>query len=107
MMAVHEPALHDSDSMLPPPDDPRHSYVPFMKAPSSIASIPLTGSGGSESSGRLSSAHGVSTPGTRSSGGDLAMQSLVGLKDWELDLDALKVRMQPLLIRIAECGRIL
>lgn len=98
MVGMADPLQHDSDSMIPPGEDPRHSYVPYMKAPSSVGSFPLTSSGADSSSvGGLSSVPTAETPGARSSRSrstDTAPVSIAGLKDWELDLDALKVCMQ-------------
>ncbi|CAL8464770.1 g4305 [Coccomyxa elongata] len=93
LMTLDTPPQHDSDSMIPPQHHHApHSYVPFMKAPSSIGTIPLT----SSSSGQPGSQRGAESAlqGTsRSSGEDLALFSMAGLKDWELDLDALEVEL--------------
>ena len=98
-MTLDTPPQHDSDSMIPPQQQHApHSYIPFMKAPSSIGTIPLSSSGrgqpGSQP-GTESSSHGAfrSSGTSRSAGEDLAPFSMAGLKDWELDLDALEVRL--------------
>lgn len=92
LMTLEVPPQHDSDSMIPPQQHHApHSYIPFMKAPSSIGTIPPTGSSGGQP-GSQSGAESASLGTSRSSGGDLALFSMAGLKDWELDLDALEVR---------------
>ncbi|CAL8464771.1 g4306 [Coccomyxa elongata] len=95
----------DSDSIIPPQsENARHSYVPFIQAPSSVNSLPLTSSGeitySTSSSGRGSSGKGSNqpliehrSPPQRASSQDVALPSMVGFKDWELDLDALEVEL--------------
>jgi hypothetical protein len=90
MMNITEPPQHDSDSMIPPQQAP-HSFVPFIKAPSSIGSLTLTAPTTASMQGSRPS--GDSSGDRRSSGEDLTLFSMCGLKDWELDLDALEVRM--------------
>ena len=90
MMTITEPPQHDSDSMIPPQQAP-HSFVPFKKAPSSIGSLTLTAPTTASMQGSRPS--GDSSGDRRSSGEDLTLFSMCGLKDWELDLDALEVRM--------------
>ncbi|BDA50370.1 MDIS1-interacting receptor like kinase 2 [Coccomyxa sp. Obi] len=84
---------HDSDSMIPPQQHHApHSYVAFKSAPSTIGTILLTSSSGGQPGsqpGADSSPNGTS----RSSGEDLTLFSMAGLKDWELDLDALEVEL--------------
>ncbi len=89
LMALDNPPQHDSDSMIPPQNHGPHSYVPFMKAPSSIGTFTLTSSSGGQPGSQpgANSSRGTS----RSSGEDLAPFSMAGLKDWELDLEALEV----------------
>lgn len=75
-----------------------------MQAPSSVNSLPLTSSGeitySTSSSGRGSSGKGSNqpliehrSPPQRASSQDVALPSMVGFKDWELDLDALEVQL--------------
>ncbi|BDA50369.1 probable leucine-rich repeat receptor-like protein kinase PEPR2 [Coccomyxa sp. Obi] len=92
LMALDDPPQHDSDSMIPPQNHGPHSYVPFMKAPSSIATFTLTSSSGGQP-GSQRGAESASQGTSRSSGEDLAPFSMAGLKDWELDLDALEVEL--------------
>ena len=97
-MTLDTPPQHDSDSMIPPQQQHApHSYIPFMKAPSSIGTIPLSSSGRGQPGSQPGtvSSHGASRSSwtSRSSGEDLAPFSMAGLKDWELDLDALEVRL--------------
>ncbi len=92
MMTLDTPPQHDSDSMIPPQHHHApHSYIPFMKAPSSVGTIPLSSSSGGQP-GSQRGAESASQGTSRSSGEDLALFSMAGLKDWELDLDALEVR---------------
>lgn len=93
-MTLDNPPQHDSDSMIPPQQHGPHSYVPFMNAPSSIGTFTLTSSSGRQPGSQhgAESASQGTTP--RSSGEDLAPFSMAGLKDWELDLDALEVRLK-------------
>ncbi len=86
MMDIEEPPQHDSDSMIPP--QAPHSFVPFKHAPSS-GSIPLTHP--TTASMRGSSLGADSSGASRSSEEELTLFSMAGLKDWELDLDALDV----------------
>ena len=108
LMTLDTPPQHDSDSMIPPQHHHApHSYVPFMKAPSSIGTIPLNSSGGGQPGSQpgADSLHaGPRSSGTsRSSGEDLALFSMVGLKDWELDLDALEVRANVFTVPLYIC----
>lgn len=105
LLTAEDPLEMDSDSMIPPKvqDSSSHSYVPFMHAPSSMGSIHLTSSVGTASSAPVSEASGIKQPslGTaRSSGDDLALPSMAGLRDWELDLDALQVFKKSLLASV-------
>ena len=106
-MRVDVPA-HDSDSIIPPKEP--HSFVPFSHAPSSMsASSPARSNfsaGPAGSYGRngqpASPSSGQRESGSRGSAG-LGQQgasstenySLPAMpwKDWELNLDALEVRM--------------